>query len=141
LHGKLKLQCSKNHQYNTATYGSFYMGNRCPMCNRIKLSSKGEKEVFNVVKQITNEIIIENDRTQILNPLTGRNLELDIWIPSLNKAIEYNGTYWHSLPDKKQNDKEKIKQCKEKGIDLLIITDDEWNNNKSTYKEKIEDWI
>jgi len=26
-----------------------------------------------------------------MNPKTGWNLELDLWMPSLNKAIEYNG--------------------------------------------------
>jgi len=104
--------------------------------------SKGEKEVLKYVKNfIHSDLIIPNDRTQIVNSLTGHYLELDIYIPSLNKAIEYNGTYWHSLPNKIIKDQEKVKQCKEKGIDLLIIKEEHWQNDKESYKSIIKEWI
>jgi hypothetical protein len=31
-------------------------------------------------------------------------LELDIYFPKLNKAIEYNGDYWHCNPNKYEAD-------------------------------------
>jgi hypothetical protein len=58
-------------------------------------------------------------------------LELDVWFPDLNKAIEFNGDYWHSKENVKQRDVEKIIQCKEKNIDLLIINEKEWKQNKN----------
>ena len=54
--------------------------------------SKAEIEIQEFVKTITDNVIC-NDRTQLVNPLTGCNLELDVYIPDKKKAIEYNGTY------------------------------------------------
>ena len=137
---KLEIRCPKGHIYEV-TYGNFQQGGRCPICNTEKTSSKGEKEVLQMVEKFTGEDILTNDRTQIINPLTGCNLELDIWIPSLNKAIEYNGTYWHSSNKQKEKDKEKVKQCKEKGIDLLIIKEEHWQGARILCERIIEEFI
>jgi ribosomal protein S27E len=126
---KLKVKCPEGHRYEVI-YNSFQQGKRCPICDFLNKSSKGEKEVLEVVKQYTDEIVIENDRTQIINPKTGYNLELDIWLPELKKAIEYNGEYWHSLEESIEKDKEKSIQCQKKGIDLLIIEEHDWQLNK-----------
>lgn len=45
--------------------------------------------------------------------------ELDIWIPSINIAIEYDGEYYHSNKD--LADKEKDDKCIEVGIELIRI--------------------
>jgi len=52
-----------------------------------------EQEIQEYAKSIYNDNIINNDRTIIINPITGHNLELDIYFPKLNKAIEFNGKY------------------------------------------------
>ena len=140
-HKKLRVCCDKGHEYEV-TYGNFkHCNNRCPVCALAYVTSKGEKEVYQMVKELTDELVIENDRTQIVNSLTGRNLELDIYIPSLKKAIEYNGEYWHSNDLVMQRDKEKIKQCKEKGIDLLIIKEKEWLNHKEVCFGRIKELL
>jgi hypothetical protein len=136
-HSKLLIQCPKGHKFSMC-WANFKNGRRCPQCYAEKQSSKGEKEVLQTVKYFTNETILENDRTQIINPLTGYNLELDIWIPSLKKAIEYNGTYWHSGINAKQKDVEKQKQCKEKGIELLIIEDEHWQDARELCEMRIK---
>jgi hypothetical protein len=53
--------------------------------------------------------------------------ELDIYIPSLNLAIEFNGLYWHSedFIDKNYHLDKSLK-CQEKGIHLLHIFEDDW---------------
>jgi len=96
---------------------------------------------LSLVTSLLNIPVIPNDRTQILNPLTGKNLELDIWMPELKKAIEYNGEYWHSLPDRQHNDKIKVQQCKDKGIELLVIKDNEWSNNRKGCIDNIKTFI
>lgn len=60
--------------------------------NSVKSSyvSKGEKEIVNYIKSIYNGIVLENDK-KIIHPY-----ELDIYLPEINIAIEFNGTYWHS---------------------------------------------
>ena len=72
------------------------------------------------IKEILpGEYISENDKTQLINPETGRQLELDIFIPSIRKAIEFQGTYWHSLNKQKKYDAIKIEECRNNGIMLL----------------------
>ena len=74
-------------------------------------------------KEIANYINIENIQTntrKIIPPL-----ELDIYLPDYNLAIEYNGLYWHSLHNKDYH-LNKTEKCAEKGIQLLHIFESEW---------------
>lgn len=67
---------------------------------------------------------ITNDRT-IISPR-----ELDIYIPSLNIAIECNGCYWHSDLEKPKNyHVKKFEDCATQGIQLIQIWED-WMVNK-----------
>ena len=137
---KLEIQCSFGHIYKT-TFGNFKTGYRCPICNLNKVTSKGEKQVLKYVKEIYNGIIISNDRKTILNPKTNHFLEMDVHLPLLNKAIEFNGDYWHSFPDRQLCDKIKKEQCKKLGINLLVIKEQNWNNNKIKERKNIKGFI
>jgi len=137
---KLKIQCHNNHIFSMK-WNNFQQGQRCPICNFHNHSSKAENEIFDIISSKINHKIIKNDRTQITNPKTGWKLELDIWIPELNKAVEFNGTYWHSLKSCEYRDNQKLLQCKEKGIDLLVILEKDWQYNKNNCVNQIKSWI
>ena len=132
---KLSIQCDKGHEFQMR-YNDFQQGVRCPVCDEQKKTSKGEKQVAQFVESLGINIV-ENDRTQIINPSTGYNLELDIWMPDMNKAIEYNGTYWHSNIETQKRDQIKIDECDKKGINLLVVTDDEWINTNKECKDNL----
>ncbi len=79
-----------------------------------------EKEIIDWLKEL-NIDFIEGDR----KILEGK--ELDIYIPSKNLAIEFNGLYYHSELFKEKNyHLDKSLKCQEKGIQLLHIWEDEW---------------
>ena len=136
---KLLLRCPKGHEYK-AIFNAFQRGVRCPICAYNNISSKQEKDLQDYIEALGYSII-RNDRTQIVNPLTDHNLELDIWIPDKKKAIEYNGTYWHGKLDQIKKDKIKIDQCKQKGIDLLIVKEYNWTNNRIMEQDIIINWL
>jgi len=120
------FQCPEGHIYENKI-GAFIKGEgRCRLCSRRLLYSKDEKEVLKYVRQIYTGTILPNNRTVITNPNTNRRLELDIWLPDLNKAIEYNAAYWHLRPERKIIDMIKAKECKRLGIELLVIDHDSW---------------
>ena len=97
-----------------------------------KRVSNIEKELLDFVKSIHNSEIIENDR-KIINPL-----ELDIYIPSKNVALEFNGIYYHSNKFKDKNyHYNKTKLCEEKGIRLIHVYEDDWIFNKEIVKSMI----
>ena len=133
---KLKMVCPKGHLFKMR-FNNFQNGQRCPECAKHLVTSKGEKEIANYIKSIYDGKIIENDRNQIINPLTGKYLELDIFLPDLNKAIEYNGIYWHK--DRQYFDETKQQQCQQKRIDLLVVDEERWKHHKNF--EEIYDFL
>lgn len=120
----------KKHGMFYIRYSDLMNGHGCPICS--SNISNPENEIYEFVKQYFDDAI-HNDKT-IINPL-----EIDIFIPSINVGIEYNGLRWHS--EEFQKDKNyhlnKLNKCNEKGIKLIQIFEDEYIENKSLVKEKI----
>jgi len=130
----LNYICPNEHRHSIR-WGNWQQGQRCPFC--VITASKGEIQVRNFIKSFDVEVL-PNDRNQIFSPETGYGLELDVFMPTLNKAIEYNGEYWHRDESK---DLLKRELCESKGIDLLIIWDEKWNNDVDYCKRKIKTFI
>ena len=135
---KVKIRCPKGHEYKVRPY-SFKSGRRCPIC----AGHISQKEIYilDYVRSILNEEVISGDRTNIINPKTGNYLELDIWIPSLNKAIEFNGTYWHSDEYSKYKDEIKKKYCEVNGINLMVIEELEYDNDLELCLNEIDNFL
>ena len=134
---KLLLKCPIGHDYKIK-FNDFQQGHRCSLCN--KQTSKGEQDLALYIESLGIQII-KNDRSVLVNPLTGKNLELDIYIPLLNKAIEYNGMYWHSFLDRQKNDAIKREQCKKLNIDLLTVNEKNWLNSQEVEKSVVKKFI
>jgi hypothetical protein len=131
---KLDYICDRGHKHSIK-WNDWKNGHRCPEC--VGKISKGEIEVRNFIESLRVKVL-SNDRSQIFNPETGNGLELDIFMPTLNKAIEYNGEYWHQ-----DEDRDLFKQhlCKSKSIKLLTIWDKEWKTQKDACKSKIKKFV
>lgn len=95
--------------------------------------SKQEKDVLSFIQSIYKREIIENSRKEI-SPY-----ELDIYLPEVNVAIEFDGMYWHSSEIKPDNyHLMKTEKCEEKGIQLIHIFEDEWINKQEIVKDRIK---
>lgn len=130
-------ECDKGHIYKIKTKlfhnRLSHNINTCTICYpENALSSEKEIQLLNFIKQHYDGLIIENDR-KILN---GR--ELDIYLPDLNIAFEYNGLYWHSNIYKNDNyHLNKMLDCLHKDIQLIHIWEDDWLYNSDLIKERI----
>jgi len=139
-HSLMKVKCDKGHIYKTSL--KRYINNhRCPLCFKNGQVSKSEKRVLKIVKNIYNGIVFENCKNVIKNPKTNRYLELDIWMPELNKAIEYNGYYYHSSPEVIERDKIKMNQFNNLQINLLVIKDVNWKTENEKINSLVKDFI
>ena len=101
--------------------------------NILRTVSNAEKEICNILDEAG--INYETSNRSVLAPK-----ELDIYIPEHNVAIEYNGVYWHSDVYKdKAYHQQKALACKEAGILLIHVYEDQWANpvTKEIIKEKI----
>ena len=122
-----------NHQYSVIPNNYIQNGSgiNCSICKPVNKSFK-EIELINYIKSLYNGWIIENDRT-LLKPL-----ELDLVIPDLGLAFEYNGIYWHS---EKHKDKyyhyNKTNAIAEYDYQLIHINEDEWLYKQEIVKSRI----
>lgn len=99
--------------------------------------SSGEISLENMIRSIYDGEVISSYRG------IGKNVELDIYIPDLNIAFEYNGLYWHSInPATKDRitrnfhlDKTQI--ANEYGIRLIHVFEDEWLLRRKQVESKI----
>jgi hypothetical protein len=59
--------------------------------------------------------------------------ELNNYLPDFNFAVEYNGLYWHSEENKFDVNYhyKKTLACREKGIQLIHIFEDEWSTKEA----------
>jgi len=132
-HTKILHRCLLcEHEWRVVPSSLKYGKRGCPKCYSLQTTSKGEKEVAAFIKEIYNGLVIENDRT-ILNPK-----ELDVYLPEIGFAVEYNGDYWHSKKPKGYHT-DKTTRCADQGIQLLHIWESDWKAGVELCKHKIQD--
>ncbi len=108
--------CKNGHEYQMII-GNKAKGRSCPICSRRRRTSFPEQAFFYYVKKAFPDAI--NSYKDIFE----RGMELDIFIPSLNMGIEYDGRLFHRKIDNVVRDARKYQICKEKGIQLVRIMD------------------
>ena len=106
----------------------------CQKCNPpsyLEVSSE-EKELQTLILSLYPNA--EFNVRHIISPY-----ELDIYIPELKLAIEYNGLYWHSENKGKHKHYHinKTIMCRDIGIRLIHIFSDEWVNKKDIVKSRL----
>lgn len=112
-----------------STFNSHLQWGIIPTCKMCDGLSKYENEVINFLKSIRDFEIIKNTFNVI--PYG----EIDVYLPELRIAIEFNGDYWHSVKFKNINyHLTKTKKCETLGIKLIHVNEYEWltENKKIT---------
>ena len=173
MHSKVCIICPKHGEF-WQTPHNHLKGQNCPLCAKEKRKTKelynnqqkfielskqkfgnkfdyskvnyennknkvtlGENEIYKFIKSKKNEVI-RNDRN-IIKPL-----ELDLYLPNNNIAIEYNGLIWHSEQYKYNPINyhlDKTEKCNEQGIRLIHIFEDEWLEKKEIVKSRLSSII
>lgn len=115
---KFKFICNNCNNTTVVSLSNGYFPS-CD-CSNYKGYSLIEEEIYLYIKSIINDTILLKNRDILPN-----RLELDIFIPNRNIAIEINGIYWHSESMGKYKDYHiyKTEKCEEKNIQLIHIFD------------------
>lgn len=115
---KAYWKCDRGHTWNASVNNrAKYKGNQCPICSKAYKTSLPESILYYYLKQYFPSI--EKNVRDKLGELNGK--ELDLFIPELNTAIEYDGQRFHGTKEGKKKDIEKNKLCKEHNIVLIRI--------------------
>lgn len=124
--------CENEFSFSKSGVNNYYRWNLthiCPVCFPSHKTSKAEREIFDYILSLGEKAIANN------HTVLGKK-ELDIFIPSKNIGIEYDGLFWHS---NERNGSLKMKSdlCLEKGISCIHIFEDEWISKKTLVKSRL----
>jgi hypothetical protein len=106
----------------------------CTVCCPIgEQKSIKEKELLEFIKSIYTGNVVSSYRD---------GLEIDIYLPELKIGFEFNGLYWHSEKFKEKNyHLNKTNYFKEKGIRIIHIWEDDWDNRKEIIRSQIRNLV
>lgn len=120
--------------FHDKCHESGVLGNKSPYFQtNERFTSKAELEIKEFIQSKGLEI---SKNRSILN-----GKELDMFIPSQNIAIEYNGCKWHTEwfgKKDKYYHYNKMIECNKKGVRLIHIFEDEYMYHKDIVLSKIE---
>lgn len=104
--------CKKGHEW-CASPSNRIKNRNCPICSKQLRTSFPEQVIFYYLKKQFDDAA-NGDKKTI-------GMELDIYIPSLKTAIEYDGVYFHNSERGLRREQKKNQLCKDKGIRLIRI--------------------
>jgi len=123
---KVWWQCEKGHEWE-ASVANRKKGSGCPDCSRERQTSFPEQAIYFYLKKLFNDVL---NRYKYEN-----KWEIDVFVPTLNFGIEYDGIYYHN--EKKTSDAKKEKHLTDAGVLLLKIKETKENKLKSYRKDNI----
>lgn len=113
-HNNVKHQCLICGHIWKTTPSKILSGRGCPNCfNRYKTSFP-EQAIYYYIKQVYQDAI--NKYQDLTHDIT----EIDVFIPSLNLGIEYDGRVWHK---DQERDKKKYQSCIKNNIILIRVSE------------------
>lgn len=132
--------CQKEFEITSQTFFNrwemFGDDHFCTICYpRLRTgSSIQETELRNYIKSVYNDEVSKKGVKKII----GLH-ELDIWLPKIRLAFEFNGDFWHSILCRDQNYHYwKTNKCEEKNVELIYIYELDWQNKRQLIQEKIK---
>lgn len=119
---KIWWLCKYGHEW-MASVATRSQGHGCPICARRFHTSLPEQTVFFYLSQVFPDAI--NSYRDIFD----NKMELDVFLPSISTAVEYDGVAWHKRNNKYTSDKRKYAICHENGIRLIRIREFKEDND------------
>lgn len=116
---KIWWRCPNGHDSYLATVTERRHGAGCHICNSIFQTSFPEQAIYFYVKKSFPDAV--NKYKKIFNS----SMELDIFIPSIMTAIEYDGIAWHKGDASKKRELKKYYLCQANGIFLYRIKEEQ----------------
>lgn len=129
----LKVSAMCGHSWNIIPINLFCYGSggKCPKCFPKNISEL-ETNLYKFISSIYSGDIITSDRSIL------KGKELDIVLPDLGLAFEFNGTYWHSEKFKDSSFHiDKTTGVESIGFKLIHVDEHEWVNKPHIVKSRI----
>jgi hypothetical protein len=132
------VRCTKHDRLFSSKPNALTFGyNPCTQCNHMKSAAEDEMADY-----LSTFAPIERRDRALIKPR-----ELDIYIPSMNVAVEYCGMYHHScktdeeVRKNKNKHHEKYVAAQSKGVRVLTVYETEWKERQPQIKRLLRNLI
>jgi hypothetical protein len=128
----IQMICKEHGPWTTRPNWILSKGYSCPRCTPYG-TSKSERDILEFVESEYKGEVVSGSRKVI--PPT----EVDVFLPELGLAIEFDGLDWHSekFKDNKHYHLDKTLACEAIGVKLMHVYEDEWAHNQVHVKSEI----
>jgi hypothetical protein len=130
----IKIVCQQHGEFWQRACDHLHGGHGCPKCGNTE--SKAEREIKEFLESLY--VKVHSRRRDLIPPL-----EIDLFLPEYNIAIEYCGLLWHSSKygkDSEYHIKKHI-MCEENNIQLITIFEDEWKETPNKVMSLLQHFV
>lgn len=106
---------SCGHEWQATPHDRVESGTGCPICSARRSTSFPEQAIFYYIKKLYP------DAMSRATGLFDSKIELDIYVPSIRFAVEFDGARWHDSEQSHINEQKKYELCKKKRITLVRV--------------------
>ena len=117
--------CQKGHEWTATPHDRTQDNTGCPICSARRHTSFPEQAIYFYLKKLYPDTV--NRYKDIFN----NGMELDVYIPSLKLAIEFDGKAFHNTEVQHKRELVKYEICKQNKIYLIRIKEkhnQEWKD-------------
>lgn len=107
--------CRYGHEWQATPHDRVTDNTGCPICSQRRLTSFPEQALFFYIKKLYPDAI--NRYTELFD----NGMELDIYVPSIRFAVEFDGATWHTSEDAHRRERLKYDICQQNKITLCRV--------------------
>lgn len=151
----VEVICPKGHLSKIRLNNFMTNGSSCHKCSLAGQESKAEVEIRNYLSQWFHVEKMRDRSRQLPNKPYIVGFDIDIYVPSLRKGIEFDGIRYHSFefmrarpqyrywPDQDVHDYHSIKDrwFLSKGIEILHIKEGDWMKDKGAQLKRCLEFL
>ncbi len=104
--------CDRGHEWQ-ASLSNRSRNRNCALCLKELKTSFPEQAIYFYIKQYFSDAENANN--------TAIMMELDVYVPSIQVAVEYDGVYYHKSAGNKKREEKKNKACADANIQLIRV--------------------
>lgn len=117
--------CKYGHEWEATPKDRVIDNTGCPYCSARRNTSFPEQAIFFYIKKLYPDAVSR------YRDIFDNGMELDIYVPTIRLAIEFDGGTWHNSEDSHRREKQKYDICRNNDIKLIRIKeriDDKWDD-------------
>lgn len=123
-----------DHEWKVQPNARCFGGYGCPACFKAG-RSQSEEDLFNYI----NDRVGHFEPQRHVTGLLAGQKEVDVFVPELNVAFEFNGLYWHGERFVgREYHRDKVSEARDHGIRLVHVWEDDWESRRRIVEQKID---